>query len=136
LALTELISGQNALIFTPLPGAAAHIGSGRLRLLATCGKKRSVVFPGTPTMIESGFPNVISIGWGGLLAPGAASPDIIQKLHRDVARVLASPETRDRLSNIGADAESSTPEEFTAWIRLETEKWERVVRSANLFHSQ
>ncbi|MBI3042031.1 MAG: tripartite tricarboxylate transporter substrate binding protein [Betaproteobacteria bacterium] len=135
-ALTELISGQNALIFTPLAGAASHIRSGRLRLLATCGTRRSTVFPGTPTMIESGFPKVISVGWGGLLAPAGTPPDIVRKVHRDTARVLALSEMRDRLGSMGADAESSTPEEFAAWIKSETEKWGRVVRSANLFHSQ
>ena len=136
LALRELISGQTALIFTPLAGATGHIQSGRLRLLATCGKNRSTVFPDTPTMIESGFPRMISVGWGGVLAPARTPKDVIQKVHRDIARVLASRETRDRLASIGAEAESSTPDEFAAWIKSETEKWEQVVRSANLFHSQ
>jgi len=135
-AVTELISGQVALMFTPSAGVALHIRTGRLRLLATCGEKRSTVFPDTPTMIGSGFPKVVSTGWGGLLAPAGTPPDIVQKVQREIARQLASPEVRDRLSGIGADPVGSTPEEFAAWIKAETEKWSHVVRGANLFQSQ
>ena len=136
-AITELISGQVALMFTPSAGAASHIRSGRLRLLATCGEKRVTAFPDTPTMIESGFPKLISTGWGGLLAPAGTPPEIIQKAQREIARQLAAPELRDRLTGLGADAVvGSTPEEFAALLKAETEKWSRVVRAADLFHSQ
>ena len=135
-AITETISGQVAMMFSPSAGVAPHIRTGRLRLLATCGEKRSTGFPETPTMIESGFPKVVSIGWGGMLAPAGTPPDIVQKLQREIARNLASPEVRDRLSAIGADAVGGTTEEFAALLKAETEKWSRVVRGANLFHSQ
>lgn len=135
-AITETISGQVALLVSPSAGVAPHIGTGRLRLLATFGEKRSTVFPDTPTMIESGFPKMVSAGWGGLLAPAGTPPDIAQKAQREIARQLASPEVRDRLSGIGADPVGSTPEEFAALLKSETEKWSHVVRAANLFHSQ
>ena len=135
-AITEAISGQVAMMFSPSAGVTPHIRSGRLRLLATCGEKRTTAFPETPTMVESGFPKVVSIGWGGMLAPAGTPPDIVQKLQREIARQLASPEIRDRLSAIGADAVGSTTEEFAALLKAETEKWSRVVRGANLFHSQ
>ena len=135
-AITETISGQVAMMFSPSAGVAPHIRTGRLRLLATCGEKRSTGFPETPTMIESGFPKVVSIGWGGMLAPAGTPPEIVQRLQREIARNLASPEIRDRLSAIGADAVGSTTEEFAALLKAETEKWSRVVRGANLFHSQ
>ena len=135
-AITETISGQVAMMFSPSAGVAPHVRTGRLRLLATCGEKRSAAFPETPTMIESGFPKVISIGWGGMLAPAGTPPDIIQKLQREIARNLASPEVRDRLNAIGSEPVGSTTEEFAALLKAETEKWSRVVRGANLFHSQ
>ena len=135
-AITETISGQVAMMFSPSAGVTPHIRSGRLRLLATCGEKRSMVFPDTPTMIESGFPTVVSTGWGGILAPAGTPPDIIQKAQREIARQLASPEVRDRLGGIGADAVGSTPEEFAAWLKTETEKWTQVVRGADLYHTQ
>ena len=86
-------------------------------------------------MVESGFPKMIATGWGGLLAPAGTPLDIVQKVQREVARVLASREMRDRLSGMGADTVGSTPKEFAGLLKTETEKWERVVRAANLFHS-
>lgn len=135
-AITETISGQVAMMFSPSAGIAPHVRTGRLRLLATCGEKRAAAFADTPTMIESGFPKMLSIGWGGMLAPTGTPPEIIQKLQREIARSLALPEVRDRLSAIGADAVGGTTEEFAALLKAETEKWSRVVRGANLFHSQ
>jgi tripartite-type tricarboxylate transporter receptor subunit TctC len=135
-SITDLVGGQVALMFSPSAGVTPHVRSGRLRLLAVCGEKRAVAFRDTPTMVESGFPGVISTGWGGLLAPAGTPPDIIQKTQREFARGLATAEVRERLAAIGSDAVGSTPEEFGALLVAETEKWNRVVRGANLYHSQ
>ncbi len=111
-AIQELIAGQVALSFPTLIGVAEHIRGGRLQLLATCGDKRARMFPGTPTLVESGYPSMIVTGWGGFLAPATTPPDIIAAFHRDAARVLQAPELRERLSALGSDAEVSTPEQF------------------------
>jgi tripartite-type tricarboxylate transporter receptor subunit TctC len=135
-SITELVGGQVALMFSPSAGVTPFVKSGRLRLLALAGEKRSPAFPDTPTMIESGFPGVISTGWGGLLAPAGTPQDIVQKTQRDAARGLAAADVRERLSALGADAVGSTPDEFGAWIKSELEKWTRVVKGAELYHSQ
>jgi tripartite-type tricarboxylate transporter receptor subunit TctC len=135
-SITELVGGQVALMFSPSAGVTPFVKSGRLRLLALAGEKRSPAFPDTPTMIESGFPGVISTGWGGLLAPAGTPSDIVQKTQRDVARGLAAPDTRERLAALGADPVGSTPEEFGAWLKAELEKWTRVVKGAELYHTQ
>jgi tripartite-type tricarboxylate transporter receptor subunit TctC len=135
-SITELVGGQVALMFSPSAGVTPFVKSGRLRLLALAGEKRSPAFPDTPTMIESGFPGVISTGWGGLLAPAGTPQDIVQKTQRDAARGLAAADVRERLAALGADAVGSTPEEFGAWIKSELEKWTRVVKGAELYHSQ
>ena len=135
-AITELVGGQVALMFSPSAGVTPFVKSGRLRLLATAGEKRSPAFPDTPTMTESGFPGVISTGWGGLLAPGGTPQDIVQKAARDTARGLTAPDVRERLAALGADPTPSAPEEFGAWMKAETEKWTRVVKGAGLYHSQ
>jgi tripartite-type tricarboxylate transporter receptor subunit TctC len=135
-SITELVGGQVALMFSPSAGVTPFVKSGRLRLLALAGEKRSPAFPDTPTMVESGFPGVISTGWGGLVAPAGTPQDIIQKTQRDVARGLAAPEVRERLAALGADPVGSTPEAFGAWIKAELEKWTRVVKGAELYHSQ
>jgi tripartite-type tricarboxylate transporter receptor subunit TctC len=135
-SITELVAGQVALMFSPSAGVTPHVRSGRLRLLAVCDTKRSPAFPDTPTMVESGYPGVVSVGWGGLVAPTGTPHDIIQKTQREVARGLAASDVKERLSGMGAEPVGSTPEEFGAFIKSETAKWARVVKGAGLYHSQ
>lgn len=135
-AVTDLIGGQVALIFATAPSIAGHVQSGRLRLLATCGEKRSLSFPDTPTMIESGFPKVTVTGWWGLVAPAGTPHDIVQKTSRDVAQVLQLAEQRERLIAVGAEPAGTTPEQFAAFVKSETAKWERVAKSAGVYRSQ
>lgn len=135
-AVTELISGQVALIFATAPSVAAHIQSGRLRLLATCGQKRALAYPDTPTMIESGFPNVVVTGWWGLIAPAATPPDLVQKVARDLVQHALTPELRERLRALGAEPAGTSPEQFAAFIKAELTKWERVAKTAGIYHSQ
>ena len=135
-SITDVVGGQVALMFSPSAGVAPFVKSGRLRLLATAGNKRSPAFPDTPTMVESGYPGVISTGWGGLLAPIGTPRDIVQKMARDTARALSSPDVHERLAILGAEPTPSTPEEFRAWVKSEMEKWDRVVRAAGLYHTQ
>ncbi|MGH8621663.1 MAG: Bug family tripartite tricarboxylate transporter substrate binding protein [Burkholderiales bacterium] len=135
-ALTELISGQVALLFAVSSAAAPHIRAGRARLLATGGEKRATAWPDTPTMIEAGYPRVVVIGWNGFLAPAGTPPEIIQKVYRDSARHLSTPELRDRLSALGAEPAGTTPDQFAAFLKSETEKWQRVSKAAGIYQSQ
>ena len=135
-AWTDLISGQVALMFTSTQGVTGHVKSGKLRLLATLGSKRASAFPAVPTVVESGYPGVVITGWTGLFAPAGTPPDIVAKLSREVARILADPEVRARMAADGAEPTSSSPEAFTAFIKAEAEKWSRVIRAAGLENSQ
>lgn len=135
-AVTELVSGQVALIFATAPSVAAHIQSGRLRLLATCGERRALAYPDAPTMIESGFPGVVVTGWWGLVAPTGTPQDIVQRVARDVAHHALSPELRERLRALGAEPAGTSPAEFAAFIKSELVKWERVAKTAGIYRSQ
>ena len=128
-------AARRALSFDP-QSVAAHVKTGRLRLLATCGEKRSLSFPDTPTMVESGFPKVTVTGWWGLIAPAGTPQDIVQKASRDTARLLHMAEQRDRLIGVGAEPAGTTPEQFAAFIKSETEKWLRVSKAAGVYQSQ
>jgi tripartite-type tricarboxylate transporter receptor subunit TctC len=135
-AVTELISGQVALMFTPMLGAAQYVAMGRLRLLATCGEQRAAQFPDVPTMREAGYPTVVITGWTGLLAPVGAPQDVVQRLQREVSRHLLLPDLKETLSRQGADPVGSTPEQFAAFIKSEAEKWSKVIRQAGLEFTQ
>jgi tripartite-type tricarboxylate transporter receptor subunit TctC len=135
-ALTGLISGQVALMFAVSSAASPHIKTGRARLLATGGEKRTPAWPDAPTMIEAGYPKVVVIGWNGFLAPAGTPRDIIDRIQRDSARHLQGPDLRDRLSALGAEPAGSTPEEFAAFLKSETVRWERAAKTAGIYQSQ
>jgi len=135
-SITELVGGQVVLMFSPSAGVTPHVKTGKLRLLATCGESRAPAFPDTPTMVESGYPRVISTGWGALLAPTGTPPDVIRKIQAETARQVVAPDVRERLSALGAEPVGSSTEAFNAWVKAELDKWANVVRGAGLYHSQ
>ena len=135
-AFTDLVGGQTAYMFSAALGVSSHISAGKLRLLATCGEKRAPAFPNAPTMVESGLPKVVVTGWGGWMAPAGTPAEIIQKVQRETARVLALPELRERLSGLGAEPVGSSAEEFGAFLKAEADKWSRVTREAGIYQSQ
>jgi tripartite-type tricarboxylate transporter receptor subunit TctC len=134
--IQETITGQVAFAFPILIAVSSHIRAGRLRLLAICGERRITAFPDTPTMVESGYPGMIVTGWGGYMAPAHTPREIVATFHRDAARVLQGAELRERLSALGSDPEISTPEQFGAFLKSETEKWARVAKRAGIYQSQ
>jgi tripartite-type tricarboxylate transporter receptor subunit TctC len=135
-AVVDLLSGQIALIFTPMQGVVPHIKTGKLKLLATCGIERARAFPEVPSMTEAGYKTVVITGWTGLLAPAGTPRDIIDRLQKEIAVRLLEPETRESLSKQGAEPVASRPDQFTAFIRAEMAKWSAVIRSAGLEASQ
>lgn len=130
-ALTALVSGEvdltyeNSLIITP------HIKSGRVKALAVTGAKRSALFPELPTIAET-LPGYSASGWYGLLAPAAVPKPIIARLHTEAVKALRIPDVIEKLSSQGAEPVGNTPEEFTAFVRSEIEKWAKLVKATNM----
>lgn len=135
-AVTELVAGQVAFMFTPMPGTAGMVEAGKLRLLATCGEKRDAIFTNVPTMLESGYPSVIITGWSGLLGPAGVPRDVVNRLQREVARHLLSPQLKESMMRQGAEPVASTPEQFAAFIKSEALKWSQVIKRAGLEFTQ
>jgi tripartite-type tricarboxylate transporter receptor subunit TctC len=135
-AQVDVMTGQAALMFVSMRGIAEQVTAGKVRLLATMGEKRDAAFPKYPTLVESGYPGLVVVGWNGLLAPAGTPPDIVNKLSREIGRHLSVPEFRDRMASLGADPAPSTPEAFGAFIRAEAAKWQKVIRAVGLEHSQ
>lgn len=135
-SLVALLSGEIAVMVTPMQAFAPYVRAGRLRLLATCGEKRSVAFPDVPTMTELGYRNMVMSGWSGILAPAGTPAEIVNRMQQEIARVLLVPETRDYLIQQGAEPVASTPEQFAAFIKSEAAKWSKVIKAAGLEHTQ
>jgi tripartite-type tricarboxylate transporter receptor subunit TctC len=131
-ALTDLIGGQVQFMFANLTAGLPHIKSGKLHALAVTGAARSPAAPDIPTMIESGVPGYTVTSWYGVLAPAGTSQEIINRLNSEIARVMRSPDMKDRLAGEGAEPVSSTPAEFAAFIKTEIAKWGKVIRGAGI----
>ena len=131
-ALTDLLAGQVDLLFAPSQAVIQHVRAGRLKALATTGAKRTETLPELPTVAESGLPGYEAVGWFGLLAPAATPKPLVARLSADANRVLADPETRSKMSALGADPSGTTPEEFGRFIRDDQAKWARLIREAGI----
>ncbi len=132
LAYTDLISGQIQFVVGNFAAASALLGTGRLRALAVTGKQRQPQLPEVPTAIEAGFAGFENYSWFGLLAPAGTPADIVAKVHRDTAKVLAETETKARLYVQGMSPVASTPAEFGKQIDDELVRWATVVKNRKL----
>jgi tripartite-type tricarboxylate transporter receptor subunit TctC len=131
-AVLDLISGQIPVMFLDVATALPHIKSGRIRALASASLKRSDLLPATPTISESGFPNFEASSWLGLVAPAKTPQPVIQKLNSALNRILAEPEVIQRLSGVGAEPTTGTPQAFATYQASELQKWGEIIKSANI----
>lgn len=127
-AVTDLLAGQMNLMFNSIATMLPHVRSGRLRVLGIASSKRSPQFPDTPTIAEAGVPGFEADIWFGMLAPANTPRRIISRLNDVLVKVVRAPETRAQFEALGADPVGSSPEEFAAFIRKETEKYAKVVK--------
>ena len=131
-AVADVLGGQVVMMFAGISSIKQHVAVGRLRAIAVTGDKRSSAMPEVPTFVESGLKGVDSGTYWGCLAPAATPKEVINKVSAMMATVLKLPETQPRLVDLGFDPIGGTPEQFSANIRSETEKWARVIRNAKV----
>jgi tripartite-type tricarboxylate transporter receptor subunit TctC len=131
-ALTSTIGGHTPMMFGALPGAAPHIKDGNLRALAVTSAKRDLNFPNVPTLAEAGVPDQVSEFIQAVLVPTGTPKEIIDKLQREIARIVALPEVKERLAAIGYTPVGNTPEEFAAQIKADVARWAKVIRDAGI----
>ena len=130
--ITSTLANQTPIAFLGLPPAAPHIKQGTLRALAVTSSKRSAVFPDVPTMAEAGVRDQESELLIGAVVPAATPKPVIDLLQREVARILALPDVKQKLDALGLAAVASTPEAYGAQIKSDIETWSKVVRDANI----
>ena len=118
-------------IVSPAP-TVPQVQDGKLRALAVTRKTRSQPLPNVPTMAESGYPDIEGENWFGFVIPAGTPKDIIALLHREIVKLVALPDVKDRLTVLGFEAVGNSPEEFAAQIKRELPKWAKVVREANI----
>jgi tripartite-type tricarboxylate transporter receptor subunit TctC len=126
------ISGEIAANFPSVPTAIPYIKAGKLRGLGVTMAKRTAALPDVPSIAEAGVPGYEATQWFGMLAPAGTPRPIIDRLNHEMVKLLKSPEVRDRLIADGTDPAPTTPEEFGAYIKSETEKWTKVIKAAGI----
>ena len=131
-ALTALLAGEVPLMCTsPLP-TLPHIKSGKLKALAMTGRARSRALPEVPTVAESGLTGFQSSLWYALMAPAGTPTAVIQRLNTETARIVRLPAVSEQLLAQGADPIGNSPQELTAFLRADIERWKKVVREAKI----
>ncbi len=128
-ALTDVIGGNGVhVMLNSIPPALPHIKAGRLRLLGVSSGKRASQLPDAPTLSEAGAPGYEVSTWFGLLAPAQMPKDIIARLHSTLTKVVHAPALKAQFEALGYDAVASSPAEFAAYMRVEHEKYGRIVK--------
>ena len=132
-ALTEVMAGRVTYMFYPMIGISEQVAQKRLKVLAVSTAARHPDYPGVPTMAEAGFPGFEEYTQGlGVVAPAGTPAAAIDRLNSAVRASLEKAETRDKLKALGAITQSSSPAEFTAWLRKDAERWARVIQAAGV----
>jgi tripartite-type tricarboxylate transporter receptor subunit TctC len=128
-ALVAVLTGEMAVSFGGGPAAAPHVNAGRLRALATTGARRRS--PDVPIIAET-LPGYEVNQWYGILAPAGTPKDVLDRLHAEVTRAVASPKVAQQFTNLGTDPVTNTPAQFLDMIKSEIAKWGNVIRAAKI----
>lgn len=131
-ALVDLLGGQVTMMFDTVNTAMPHVKSGKLKLLASTTPKRSSLAPEVPTMIESGLPGFEVSAWYAVMAPAKTPREVIAKLNAEINKALADPEMKAKFAAQGVEFVGGTPEQAESFIRGETARWSKVIKTTGM----
>lgn len=131
-AMTDVMGGNIPLVYTAIAGAVQHVKGGKLHPVAVSSAQRSRALPDVPTFIEAGVSDFDVSSWVGILAPAKTPRPIIDRLNAELNAVLADPDVRERLNNLGIAATPGTPEKFGDDIRRDLNRYGPVVKAAGI----
>jgi tripartite-type tricarboxylate transporter receptor subunit TctC len=129
-AVTDMLGGNIHTMFAIVPGVLPHVKAGKMTGLAVTALKRSALAPEVPSVAELGYPQLESLAWIGLGVPAGTPPDVLRRLSEETMRGMQAPEVRNLLGKQGFDVVAGSPEEFSRWIRAESQKWGRVIKAS------
>jgi tripartite-type tricarboxylate transporter receptor subunit TctC len=131
-AMQGFLGGQVDSFFATPISSISQIRAGKARAIATTGAKRAALMPDVPTVAEQGYPGYEALNWYGYLAPAGTPKEIVDRLARDIAKVLADPKVVASLAKTGVEPHPMSPEEFGRYIKREYDTWGKVVKDANI----
>jgi tripartite-type tricarboxylate transporter receptor subunit TctC len=131
-ALNDVVGGQVSMMFAQASSAVPFIQQGKLRAIGVASLKRSGALPQAPTIAEQGMGGFEAVSWYALMAPAGTPKDVVDKLHAEMAKLLARSDTRDKFAALGMEAGMGTAEQLATRITQETARWSDVVRKRNI----
>src|SRR5437763_6531393 len=131
-ALSDLIGGRIGALFPDIATGLPQIRAGKIKALAVASEKRVAALPDLPTVGESGYRGFEAWAWQGFVAPAGTPRDVVMKLNGAFAKVMADPTITQRLSESGFEPQTSTPDQFAAYMKSEIAKWAKVIHESNI----
>ena len=131
-ALTDVLNGTVSMMFVDIPPAIGHVNAGKLRAFGVTTAQRSSLLPGIPSIAEGGLPGYEVFAWTAICAPAGTPPEIVRRLHDEIAKILAKADIRDAFARVGVEVQASTPEQLAAFIGSERDRWSRLIRMAHI----
>lgn len=131
-AMVDIIAGRVTFMFIDPVQGMPQIRGNQLRAIAVSSPERLALLPDVPTVTEAGFPGVEATVWWGFLVPAHTPPDVVARLNNDLAGALHDQKVKDSLHGMGAVVKGGSPEEFRNFLKAETEKWTRIIRTADI----
>ena len=131
-AIIGTISGEAQMMVDPAASVLPHVKSGRLRALAIARSSRLPELPDIPTFAEAGMPDYTAAAWYSMHAPAKTPPEIIARLNKELVRILAAPDIKDRLRDLGSDGIGNSPEEFARFVANESARYAKLIKELGL----
>lgn len=131
-SLTELMGGRIVASVNSLSGAIGQIRGGRVRAIGISSAQRVALLPDVPTFAEQGYPDAVTATWYGLIVRSGTPKDIVAKLNAEFNAALALPEVKEKLNDLGMTTVGGSSEQFTAFIRSESERWSKVIKARGI----
>ena len=131
-AVSSVVAGNTPIGFAALSSAVPFVQDNKLRILAVMSQHRSQALPDLPTIAEAGYPNLDGDAWVGVLVPAGTPKDITARLQQEIAKIIDEPDTKERLAGLGLEPVGDSPEQFTAQLKVEMEKWTKIIRAAKI----
>jgi tripartite-type tricarboxylate transporter receptor subunit TctC len=131
-ALTDVIAGRVSMMFADLTTGMPHVRAGTLRALAVTRLQRSPLLPDLPTMDEAGVTGFDLDAWAGIVAPARTPPAIVTQLNGELRKIIDNPDIKTKLRTVGFDAFSSSPEELGSFIKVQLDKWGKMISDAGI----
>ena len=131
-AIQSAVGGHTPIVFSALPPSAPQVQGGKLRGLAVTSAKRSAALPDVPTMEEAGIKGQESETMQGILVPAGTPKEIVDLLSREIVKVMALPDVKEKCAQLGFDVVANSPQEFAVYIKANIEKWAKVIKDAQV----